>query len=161
MNSRVGAGIMAGMVAGLLVGFLMQNFRVTVPGGDRMPMMAMVASLVGSASVTVGWLVHLISAAVLGAVFAWWFGARVHRLGSGLGWGGFYGLILLALGGLVVLPLLLGSRILAPLTVPELRPLATGTFVAYLVYGLILGGVYAFLKRERTYMLPHGMRRAA
>jgi hypothetical protein len=90
MRTVLTAGAVAGLLAGVVFGLLMQMMSAPGPGGSSMPMMAMVAQVVGSRSVTVGWLF------------------------------------------LVMSPL-------APVRMAPMRPVAMGSLVGHLVYGLVLG----------------------
>lgn len=62
-----------------------------------------------------------------------------------VGWGLAYGLIWWVLGGLTLMPLLLGMPAFAPLAMPEMRPVAMGSLMGHLIYGLILGAIYVWL----------------
>ena len=113
-----------------------------------MPVIAMVGQIVGSPSVTVGWLYHLFNSAVIGAIFGWLLGPRVHTYGSGFGWGATYGFVWWILGGLVLMPVMLGMPAFAPLMMPEMRMVAVGSLVGHLMYGVILGGLFVTLARS-------------
>jgi hypothetical protein len=52
-------------------------------------------------------------------------------------------------GGLILMPLLLGMPAFAPLMMEMMRPVAMGSLMGHLLYGLILGGGFA--------MLSHGL----
>jgi len=60
LPTRLVAGIVGGLAGGVVFGVLMQ----------RMSMIPIVAMLVGSRSVAVGWLVHLAISAFIGATYA-------------------------------------------------------------------------------------------
>lgn len=150
MRSRIGAALIAGLVAGVPMGVMMQMMSVPTPSGGTMPMMGMVAQVVRSDSLALGWIYHLFNSAVIGAFFGWWLGGRVHRMGSGLGWGAVHGLIWWVVGGLVLMPLLLGMPAFAPLAMPMMRSVAMGSLMGHLMYGLVLGGVFAWLFRAAT-----------
>lgn len=162
MRSKTGAGIVAGLLAGLAYGIVMQIVTVPVPmaaegtqmsggggmpmsGGDRMPMMAMVAQVVRSDSLAVGWIFLLIMGMAMGAVFAWVLGDRASRIGGGLAWGLLYGIFWWVLGTLILMPILLGMSAFAPLTMAPMRPGAMWSLAAYLLSGPILGAVFAGL----------------
>jgi hypothetical protein len=117
------------------------------PGGGRMSVIAMVGQSVGSPSVTVGWLYHLFNSAVIGAIFGWLLGPRVRSYGSGFGWGATYGFGWWILGGLVLMPVMLGMPAFAPLMMPEMRMVAMGSLVGHLIYGVILGALFVALAR--------------
>jgi hypothetical protein len=158
MRSRLAAGVIAGMIAGIPMGIAMQMMLVPTPQGGPMPMMAMVAKVLRSDSLTVGWVYHLFNSAVIGAFFGGWFGRRVGGLGSGLLWGTLHGLIWWVLGGLTFMPLLLGMNAFSPILEPMRRAAGMGSLAVHLLYGLILGGIYAWLVR-RSLHLPIGVRR--
>jgi hypothetical protein len=103
--------------------------------------------LTGSPDVTIGWLYHLFNSAVIGAIFGWLLGTRVHGYGSGLGWGAAYGFGWWILGGLILMPVFLGMPAFAPLMMPEMQMVAIGSLVGHLIYGLILGGLYVAMFR--------------
>ena len=113
-----------------------------------MPVMAMVAQVVGSTSLFVGWLYHLFNSAVIGAIFGWLLDKRAQNYKSGLGWGALYGAAWWVLGGLILMPILLGMSAFAPLAMEPMRPVAWGSLMGHLIYGLILGGSYVGLRRK-------------
>ena len=112
-----------------------------------MPMIAMVAKVVRSDSVAIGWLYHLFNSAVIGGIFGWLLGTRSHSFGAGLGWGAVYGFAWWITGGLILMPLLLGMPPFAPLQMAPMRPVAMGSLVGHLIYGVVLGGGLAMLTR--------------
>ena len=142
MASRVSAGVAGGLAAGAVFGIMMQMMMVPTPDGGGMPIMSMIAMILGSTSVAIGWLYHLFNSAVIGAMFAWMLGTRVLSYGSGLGWGAAYGFVWWILGGLILMPMLLGMSPFAPLMMAPMRSVAVGSRIGHLVYGLILGGLY-------------------
>jgi hypothetical protein len=145
MRSRITAGIVAGLIGGLVFGLMMQMMTAPTPDGGQMPMMGMVAMVVGSDSVVVGWLYHLFNSAVIGAIFGWLLGNRVHGYGNGLLWGGAYGFVWWILGALILMPVLLGMSPFAPLMMEPMRPVAIGSLIGHLIFGLILGAAYVWL----------------
>ena len=148
MQSRIGSGIVAGLIAGLVFGLMMQMMNAPTPDGGQMPMMVMVAMVVGSKSIAVGWLYHLFNSAVIGAIFGWLFGNRATSIGRGLTWGALYGIAWWILGGQVLMPLALGMPPFASVMMPAMRMVAIGSLVGHLIYGLILGGVFAVFARS-------------
>lgn len=145
MSSKFGASIAGGLIGGVVFGVMMQLMMAPTPDGGEMPVMAMVGQIVGSPTVGAGWLYHLFNSAVIGAIFGWLLGSRVHNYSSGLGWGAAYGFVWWILGGLVLMPILLGMPVFAPLMMPPMRMVAMGSLVGHLAYGLILGGTFACL----------------
>jgi hypothetical protein len=147
MRNRILAGVAAGLIAGTVFGFMMQVMSAPTPDGRQIPMMAMVAQVVRSDSLVVGWLYHLFNSALIGAIFGWLFGDRVAgRRGLGAGWGALYGLGWWILGGLILMPVLLGMPAFAPLKMPAMRPVSMGSLMGHLIFGLILGTTTAWLR---------------
>jgi hypothetical protein len=151
MRSKVVAGIVAGLIAGVVFGVLMQMMTAPTPEGGRMPMMAMVTKVVRSDSIGVGWVYHLFNSAVIGAIFGWLFGNRAGNYGAGSLWGAFYGIVWWVLGALILMPVFLGMPAFAPLKM--MLPVAMGSLMGHLIYGVILGGVFVWL-RGRTVTAP-------
>jgi uncharacterized membrane protein YagU involved in acid resistance len=147
MQSRIGAGAVAGLIAGIVFGMMMQMMNAPTPDGGQMPMMAMVAKVVGSTSLTVGWIYHLFNSAVIGAIFAWLFSSRVMTVGNGLAWGAVYGIVWWILGGQILMPLALGMPPFASIMMPPMRMVAVGSLIGHVMYGLILGGLFPVFAR--------------
>lgn len=147
MRSDIVNGVVAGLLGGIVFGIMMQVMTAPTPEGDRMRMMAMVANVVRSDSMVVGWIYHLFNSAVIGAIFGWLLGTRSQRFRPALRWGAAYGFVWWILGGLILMPLLLGMQPFAPLVMEPMRPVAMGSLAGHLVYGVILGGGFAMLKQ--------------
>jgi len=147
MHSDIRNGIVSGLVGGVVFGIMMQIMNAPTPEGGQMPMMAMVAKVVRSDSMAVGWLYHLFNSAVIGAIFGWLLGSRSHSFGAGLGWGAVYGFVWWILGALILMPIFLGMPPFAPVQMEPMRPVAMGSLAGHLIYGVILGGGFAMLKQ--------------
>ena len=145
MRSDISNGIDAGLMGGVVFRIMMQMMTAPTPDGGQMPMMAMVAKIVRSESIAVGWIYHLFNSAVIGALFGWLLGSRSHTYGAGLGWGALYGFAWWILGGLILMPLFLGMPAFAPLMMEPMRPVAMGSLFGHLIFGVILGGGFAML----------------
>jgi hypothetical protein len=154
MSSKVGASVMGGLTGGVVFGLMMQMMAAPTPDGGAMPMMAMIGQIIGSPTVGAGWAYHLFNSAVIGALFGWLLGDRVHGYGSALGWGAVYGFAWWVLGGLVLMPVLLGMPAFAPLTMPPMRMVALGSLIGHLVYGSILGAAFAWLYHGGQHRVP-------
>ncbi|HEU0046998.1 MAG: hypothetical protein AUH87_05870 [Deltaproteobacteria bacterium 13_1_40CM_4_54_4] len=147
MRSDISNGIVAGVVGGVVFGIMMQMMNAPTPEGGQMPMLAMVAKVVRSDSIAVGWLYHLFNSALIGGIFGRLLGDHSHRFGSGIGWGAVYGLVWWILGALILMPVFLGMPAFAPLMMAPMRPVAMGSLMGHLIYGIILGGGFATLKQ--------------
>jgi hypothetical protein len=150
--SKIGASIAAGLAAGIVFGTMMHMMTAPTPDGGSMPVIAMVGQIIGSPTVAAGWAYHLFNSAIIGAIFGWLLGNRVHGYGSALAWGAAYGGAWWVVGGLILMPVLLGMPAFAPLMMPAMRMLAAGSLVGHLIYGLILGGMFTWLREAA----PHG-----
>lgn len=147
MSSRIGASIGAGLIASLVFGMMMRLMIAPTPDGRQMPMIAMVGQIVGSPTVVGGWIYHLFNSAVIGAIFGWLFSRRVRGFASALGWGALYGFAWWIVGGLILMPMLLGMGPFAPLIMAPMRMVAMGSLLGHLVYGVVLSGVYVWTYR--------------
>src|SRR6266571_4973780 len=128
---------------------MMQMMNAPTPEGGTMPMMMMVAMVVRSQSIAVGWLYHLFNSAVIGGLFGALLGDRANGYGTGIGWGAAWGAFWWVLGGLILMPLLLGMPAFASLTMPPMRPVAMGSLVGHLLYGGITGAAFVKLRGTR------------
>jgi len=146
MRSNLTAGSIAGLLAGVVFGVMMTVMRAPTPDGGSMPMMAMVAKVVGSSSLAVGWLYHLFNSALIGGLFGWILGGRVGGYGGGAGWGAFYGIVWWIFGGLILMPLFLGMPPFAPLQMPMMRPVAFASLMGHVMFGIILGIAFVPLR---------------
>lgn len=147
MRSDIKSGLIAGLVGGVVFGIMMQMMNAPTPEGGQMPMMTMVAMVVRSDSPFVGWLYHLFNSAVIGAIFGWLLGRRSQGLVAGLGWGAVYGFVWWILGALILMPVFLGMPPFAPVQMEPMRPVAMGSLIGHLIYGIILGGGFVMLKQ--------------
>jgi uncharacterized membrane protein YagU involved in acid resistance len=114
----------------------------------------MVAMVVRSQSLVVGWLYHLFNSAVIGALFGALLVGRARGYGTGAGWGALWGLVWWVLGALILMPILLGMPPFASLRMPPMRPVAMGSLVGHLIYGVILGAVFVRLRRTSGVSAP-------
>lgn len=133
LMSRLGAGAAGGVVGGVAFGLLMH----------MMGMMPMVAMLAGSASLLVGWAVHLAISAAIGAAFGVVVPAVPVRRAILMGAG--YGAVWWVLGALLLMPARLGMPVFT------LNATAWQSLMGHLIYGALLGAGYALvLLRLRT-----------
>lgn len=150
MRTRIRNGIVAGIVAGIPFGMAMQMMSAPTPDGQIIPMMGMVAMVVRSQSLFVGWVYHLFNSAVIGAIFALLLGSQVRGYVSSVLLGLLYGFGWWILGGLVLMPLFLGMPALAPLAMVDMRPVAFGSLLGHVMYGLILGLGYKWMESSQA-----------
>ena len=140
MGERIGASVVAGLMAGIVFGMIME--------GTAAPMIGMIGRiLAGHPSLPVGWIFHLVYSAILGGVFGWVVGDRLHDLRTGLEWGAVYGFALWIIGGLILLPLLQGMPPFAPLVRAPLRTFAIISLFGHLVFGVVMGVIVGAFSR--------------
>jgi hypothetical protein len=129
VNRGLAGIVVGGLVGGVAFGILMQ-----LTG-----MIPMVAMLVGSDSAGIGWLVHLVISAGIGTSFGLLLGAWATTMASSTGLGLGYGVVWWVLGGLLIMPAWLGMGMFT------FNTMAWMSLIGHLVYGLLLGVVYALV----------------
>ena len=126
-----GAGIAGGVVFGVMMGM--------------MGMLTLIGQMVGLPNPLAGFVIHLMISAFIGATFATFFRGLVTGTAAGLGYGAAYGTAWWLLGPLTLMPLMMGmganwNAAAAVAMLPSL--------MGHVIYGLILGGTYAWLERR-------------
>jgi uncharacterized membrane protein YagU involved in acid resistance len=131
----IARALVVGGVAGIAGGIAFASLGVA---GELSPLP------LGAGSRFTSMLVHLSIAAAIGASFGLLFQRDVRGLGSCAGWGLAYGMLWWFVGPLTAVPLLRG----APLAwSTELGAPLYGLLVAHVIFGLLLGLVYAAVDR--------------
>ncbi len=135
---HLGRAIVAGGLAGTIAGSIFSRWMYI---GEFFPLLAGFGDL-SSRQVTV--IFHFGVALVIGSTFGLLFQRDIRSYGSSMGWGLGYGIFWWFLGQLTILPALSGG----PLDWSADRGSQLfGSLVGHIVYGLILGVVYAGLDR--------------
>ena len=129
------AGVYGGLIAGLVFGIMM----------GMMGMLGMVAKVVRSDSVVVGFIYHMFNSAVIGALFVPLFGRLSSDKGRGIAFGLVYGVIWWFLGPLILMPLSLGMGIMLS---AEGMKMALPSLGGHLIYGAILGVLYPVFTKK-------------
>jgi hypothetical protein len=125
-------GVIGGLAGGVVFGLLMQ----------MMGMIEMVAQLMGSDSIPVGWVVHLAISSFIGASFAILFGSLAKTLLPAGLFGMAYGVVWWILGALLIMPARLGMPVF------EFNTTAWQSLMGHLLFGLVLGLVFSVLVRR-------------
>lgn len=120
------AGTAAGLLGGVVFGVMM----------TAMGMMGTIAGLVGSESIVVGWLVHLVISVVFGIAYALVLGAETRSYGRGVGFGAVYGVVIWVVGPLLIMPLWMGMPAFV-IEQPQIMSL-----IGHLMYGVVVGVTY-------------------
>lgn len=134
------AGVVGGLAGGVAFGILM----------TAMGMMEMVAGLVDSGSVAVGWVVHMGISAAFGAGFALVAGWQASSAGRAAGIGVIYGVVVWVVGALLAMPLVMG---MTPLVIGEPQLMS---LMGHVLYGIITGLVYQWLASSRQQVGARG-----
>lgn len=129
---RVAAGVAGGLAGGVVFGMLMQ----------MMGMMGMVAQLVGSTSVAVGWAVHLVISAGIGGGFGIVGSRFLTGTASAAAAGCGYGIGWWVLGPLLLMPAKLGMPVFA------VDAMAGKSLMGHMIFGVVLGAVAAAVNRR-------------
>ena len=133
-----GAGALAGLAGGLAFGAAM------VEQGDMLPT---IAAIVRSDAPGVGFLVHMVVAAVIGALFGVLVGREGVRSAEAIIWGVTYGAFWWFLGALTLLPLLTQNAVLWTL---EAAQAGLPSLLGHLLYGLVTAGVLVLRRGPRA-----------
>lgn len=140
LGGHVGVGALAGLVGGLAFGALMAMMNV-------LPMVAMLA---GSESALVGFGIHMLISAVIGATYGGVVSllslAPAYAFGPGVGIGVAYGFVWWILGPLLIMPMMLG---MGPQFESALNQMNLMSLVGHLIYGALVGGAFATIGSRR------------
>ena len=143
-KSGIAAGIQTesviqGVVGGLVGGSV---FGVQMAVGGMLPM---VAQMIGSQSPVVGFILHLVISAVIGAGY----GVIAPRLPAGwlvtVGAGIVYGIIWWVLGALIIMPLALGMSEM----VFQIGDMQWMSLIGHVIFGIITAAFYALIATRR------------
>ncbi len=137
LGEQLWKGAVAGVAGGLVFGALMA----------MMGMLPMIAGLVGSQSPVVGFVVHLVISAVIGAIYGLAVGhqSAAQQYGSALLVGLGYGVTWWILGPLVIMPLLMGMGLQFGMA---LSPMMLMSLMGHLIYGVVTALAYVALVRR-------------
>ena len=133
-----GRAIVAGGLAGTIAGLAFSGWEYA---GGYLPLLGGLPELQSQATAAI---LHFLVALLIGSIFGVLFQRDVRGYGSSMGWGLGFGIFLWFFGPLTVFPVASGQ----PLDWSREQGTALfGSLVGYIIYGLILGTVYAFLDR--------------
>jgi len=131
-------GLVGGSLAGIVGGWVFGKWM------ERAHFFPLIAGIVNSTSPAVGVALHFLIAVTIGATFGVLFQRQIRGFGSSLGWGAAYGLLWWFIGPLTLLPLLTRKPI--DWSSQHAGDLF-GSLVGHVVYGLIVGLIYAAVDR--------------
>ncbi|MFZ3579055.1 hypothetical protein [Virgibacillus sp. DJP39] len=122
-------GVYGGIIGGVLFGFMMQS----------MGQIEMIASMAGSKSLAVGWIVHMIISVIFGLGFGFLATVKMHLFLLSI----LYGIIIWIIGPLVMMPLMMGmgTNFANALQPEQLMSLGTHIFYVIVVALVVLLGL--------------------
>jgi uncharacterized membrane protein YagU involved in acid resistance len=133
---RWGRAVVAGGLAGTISGLAFSGWEYA---GGYLPLVAGLPDFQSQAVI-----LHFLVALLIGTIFGILFQRDVRGYGSSMGWGLGFGIFLWFFGPLTVFPIL-GRE---PLDWSAEQGTALfGSLIGYIIYGFILGTIYAFLDR--------------
>lgn len=151
---RWGGGVVGGLVGGVAMGIVLQLAGL----------MPLIGAIVGARTAVGGWAVHLAISVLFALMFVWVVSLPfvaddfTNTFGGTVGAGVVYGALLEVVSGGVVLPLVVMSIGEEELPLPLLPipgvvevltlPIVVG--IGHLMYGALLGVVYAFFQYGQT-----------
>ncbi len=138
--SRAGSGALAGIAGGIVFGMLMA----------MMGMLPMVGMLVGVENAGVGFLVHLVNSAIIGAAFGVLAWPITTKIGPVLGAGMAYGVVWWVLGALLLMPLWL-SVTADPMMRSMVFTVGSAQWMSlmgHVIFGLVTAAVLFGLRRR-------------
>ena len=130
-------GVIGGLAGGLIFGIMM----------GMTGMLPMIGKMVGHPSATVGFVVHMINSAIIGAAFGLVLGRFSLRIGSSAGLGMAYGGLWWLLGPLTLMPLFLGMGFGVNWSLAAALKMLP-SLLGHAIYGVGLGMVYGLLERR-------------
>jgi len=149
-KDSIGRGALAGLVAAVPAGVLLQLAHMSTPDGVRQPAILLVGNAVHARADVVAWVAYLVYGALIGAGFGWLLSRQKVAEGSDLVWGGLYGAFWWIFSSLVFIPALHGIGPMTPAAIDLIRGASVAWFAANIVWGVIMGGVYAALVARRA-----------
>jgi uncharacterized membrane protein YagU involved in acid resistance len=132
--SSIIAGGIAGLGGGVVFGAMMA----------MMGMLPMVAMLIGSQSAFIGFLVHMVISAVIGALYGLAASRLPDTVGSGILAGAVNGIVWWVLGALILMPLMLGmGEMVLKIGQPQWMSL-----LGHVIYGIVAGLLFIPLSKR-------------
>jgi Family of unknown function (DUF6789) len=145
MEKRIGAGLVAGLIAGIVFTLVALFLKTRLPDGEQTSMLVVAAEALHSHGWVAGWIASLIYTVIIGGVFGWLVRAEISNEPRMMVWGGLYGLAWWIVSGLLVIPALLAKIPLSSAALDAVRPVVLASLIEHLLYGVILGFVFALL----------------
>ncbi len=131
MSKNTATGVYAGLFGGSVFGIMM------AVGG----MFPMISGMMGMDDALVGFVLHLIISAVIGAIFGLALDTMVMQgPGMSLLAGGVYGIVWWVLGPLLIMPLAMGMPMF------QIQAMM-GSLFGHIMFGITMGTIYFLLRK--------------
>lgn len=160
---RIATGFVAGLIAGIVFALVALFLKTTLPDGERTSMLIVAAETLHSHGWLAGWIASLVYTVLVGGIFGWLVKSQALTEPQLTLWGALYGLGWWIVSGLIVIPAFLGKVPLSSAALDATRPVALASLIEHVLYGAILGYVYAVLTTfvDRRYGTRAATRHAA
>ena len=135
---RWGRAVAAGGLAGTISGLAFSGWEYA---GGYLPLLGGLPEFSSQATALI---LHFLVALLIGSIFGILFQRDVRGYGSSMGWGLGFGIFLWFFGPLTVFPMVCGQQVDWS---ADQGTALFGSLVGYIIYGFILGTIYAFLDR--------------
>lgn len=133
LTTSLKRGAIGGVLGGIVFGLMMQS----------MGMIPMIAKMVGSESLVVGWTIHMI----ISIIFGLGFGFIAIKSEKVILLGGIYGILLWIIGPLIIMPMMLGMGMQLTNAFEPDKLMSLGT---HIFFGFMVGIVYKMLSTKRS-----------
>ena len=133
--------VLGGFVGALLMAGIASMMLVPTPMGGQLFFVAAAMQMgMGASSTAAGWMLHLLAGIIVGTIFGVIVAKvprlRLHSLGKGLGLGAVAGVVVWVVFFMPMMAMLMPALM-------GMGSMVAGSFVAHVIYGLVLGGVTA------------------
>ena len=159
MQRRIETGLVAGLIAGIVFTLVALFLKTTMPDGEQTSMLIVAAESLHSHGWVAGWIASLVYTVIIGGIFGWLVSAEPANEPRMMVWGGFYGLAWWIVSGLILVPALLAKVPLSSAGLDAVKPVALASLIEHVLYGVILGFVFAllttFVDRRHAHAVTH------
>jgi len=159
MDRRIGTGLVAGLIAGIVFTVVALFLKTTMPDGEQTSMLVVAAEALRLHGWVAGWIGSLIYTVIVGGIFGWLVGAEPANEPRLMVWGGLYGVAWWIVSGLILVPALLAKIPLSSAALDAMKPVALASLIEHVLYGAILGFVFAlltsFVDRRHAHAVTH------
>ena len=139
-RKQITHGVIGGLAGGLVFGILM----------GIMGMLPTIGKMVGLQSATIGFVVHMIISAIIGAEFSVVFGRFATRIGRSIAIGFAYGGLWWLLGPLTLMPLFMGMGLGVNWNLAAASTMLP-SLMGHAIFGVVLSVVYSIIEHRAAF----------